>query len=64
MNGVVHAVRLEMNKPAQKVSLSMRRGDTTTQQLRITLSRNGSVMNLSRAVMAIFKATKPDDMLI
>ena len=64
MNGVVHAVRLEMNKPAQKTSLSMRRGDTCTQQLRVTLSRNGAVMDLSRAVMAIFKATKPDGTLV
>lgn len=61
MSGVVNSIRLEMAKPVQRQSISVRCGDTNSRQVRFTLAKNGTVYDLSKAVFAVVKGKKPDN---
>ncbi len=58
---VVNSIKLEMAKPVQRQSISVRCGDTNSRQVRFTLAKNGTVYDLSKAVFAVVKGKKPDN---
>lgn len=58
---VVNSIKLEMAKPVQRQSISVRCGDTNSRQVRFTLARNGVVYDLSKAIFAVVKGKKPDN---
>ncbi len=61
MSGVVNSIKLEMAKPVQRQSISVRCGDTNSRQVRFTLAKNGVVYELADAVFAVVKGKKPDN---
>ena len=61
MNDVVNSIKLEMARPVQRQSVSIRCGDTNSRQIRFTLAKNGTVYDLTNAVFAVVKGKKPDN---
>lgn len=57
---VIDNVRLDLSKPQIKTSISVRKGDTATREIHITLIANGSVYSLEDAVIALILIEKPD----
>lgn len=53
-------IRLELNKPRVKSSISVRQGDTATRAIHATLTNNGSVYGLENALVAAIIINKPD----
>lgn len=59
-NDVIENIRLEIEKPKTKKSISVRQGDTKTRTIHITIAKNGCVVELEHAEMAVIYITKPD----
>lgn len=59
-NNVINNIRLDLNKEMQRVSVSVRKNDTTTRRLDITLVDHGQVVSLENASIALLMAEKPD----
>ena len=59
-NDVVQNIRLELSKPKVRTIISVRKSDTRTRTIHVTLTMNGCVYELDNAMMAIFNAEKPD----
>lgn len=59
-NNVINNIRLDLNKEMQRVSVSVRKNDTTTRRLDITLVDHGKVVSLENASIALLMAEKPD----
>lgn len=59
-NNVINNIRLDLNKEIQRVSVSVRKNDTTSRRLDITLVDHGQVIDLSNASIAIFMGKKPN----
>lgn len=57
---VAENIRLELNKPRVKSSISVRQGDTATRAIHATLTNNGSVYELKGALVATITIDKPD----
>ena len=59
-NDIIQNIRLDMNAPKIKSSLSVRLGDTCTRSIHVTLSNGGSVVSMENALVALIEIEKPD----
>lgn len=59
-NDVINNIRLDINKEMQRVSVSVRKNDTKTRRLDVTLVDHGTVVSLENVSTAILMAEKPD----
>lgn len=60
VNDSIDNLRLDINKPKVRASISVRRGDTKTRTIHITLASNGAVYSLENVLMAELLINKPD----
>lgn len=60
INDSIDNLRLDINKPRVRASISVRKGDTKTRTLHICLTSNGSVYPLDNVLMAELLINKPD----
>lgn len=59
-NDIIQNIRLDMNAPKIKSSLSVRLGDTCTRSIHVTMSNGGSVVSMENALVALIEIEKPD----
>ena len=59
-NDIIQNIRLDMNAPKIKSSLSVRLGDTCTRSIHVTLSNGGSAVSMENALVALIEIEKPD----
>lgn len=59
-NDIIQNIRLDMNAPKIKSSLSVRIGDTCTRTIHVTLISGGRVVSLEDALVALIEIEKPD----
>jgi hypothetical protein len=59
-HNVINNIRLDVNKAEQRVSVSIRKDDTMTRRLDISLVDRGQVIDLTDAYIAVLMAKKPD----
>lgn len=64
MNVVAYRFSLDIHDPHSGVSLDVKRGDTNSRQLLITLSENGVPYHISPECYAVFTAEKPDGNIV
>ena len=60
VNDSIDNLRLDINKPKVKASISVRKGDTKTRTIHIALTSNGAVYSLENVLMAEMLIVKPD----
>lgn len=59
-NDIIQNIRLDMNAPKIKSSLSVRLGDTCTRSIHVTMSNGGCVVSMENALVALIEIEKPD----
>lgn len=59
-NDITQHLTLELSREVSKSSLSVKKYDTNSRRVQVTLVNNGGVVKLQNVVMAIVKGTKPD----
>mgnify|MGYP004641488363 FL=1 len=59
-NDIIQNIRLDLNAPKIKSSLSVRIGDTCTRTIHVTLTSGGKVVSLENALVALIEIEKPD----
>lgn len=59
-NDITQHITLELSRPTNKSSLSVKKYDTNSRRVQISLTNNGGLVKLENVVMAIIKGTKPD----
>ena len=64
MNTSVYRFSLDIHEPHSSVCLDVKRGDTNSRLLLITLSENGVPYQISPECYAVFTATKPDGNIV
>ena len=64
MNASNYRFTLDIHKPHSSVCLNVKRGDTNSRALFITLSENGLPYHISPECYAVFTATKPDGNIV
>ena len=64
MNASKYRFSLDIHEPHSSVCLNVKRGDTNSRTLLITLSEGGLPYNISPECYAVFTATKPDGNIV
>ena len=64
MNASVYRFSLDIHEPHSSVCLDVKRGDTNSRLLLITLSENGVPYHISPECYAVFTAEKPDGNIV
>lgn len=61
-NDIVQHITLELNKPVDKAKICVKKNDTNSRRVQVTLTNNGGMVNLDTVVKAVVKGKKPDGM--
>ena len=61
-NDITQHITLELNKPVDKAKICVKKNDTNSRRVQVTLTNNGGMVNLDTVVVAVVKGRKPDGM--
>ena len=59
-NDIVQHISLELNKPVDKAKVFVKKNDTNSRRVQVTLTNNGGMIHLNNVVNAVVKGRKAD----
>ena len=59
-NDIVQHISLELNKPVDKAKVFVKKNDTNSRRVQVTLTNNGGMVHLNNVVNAVVKGRKAD----
>lgn len=59
-NDITQHITLELSRPTSKSIVAVKKNDTNSRRVQVTLTNNGGMVNLQEVVIAVVKGIKPD----